>query len=52
MASHADNYGLPASFNTIAQFGVNGQIGDRILHALISSKRKSFRVIAFIPPGH
>lgn len=49
--SHADNYGLPAAFTTIALFGANGQIGERILHALLSSKRKEFKVIAFVPPG-
>ncbi|KAF3011150.1 hypothetical protein E8E13_011480 [Curvularia kusanoi] len=51
MTSHADNYGLPASFTTIALFGANGQIGEHILHALVTSKRKDFKVIAFIPPG-
>lgn len=51
MSSHADNYGLPSAFGTIALFGASGQIGDRILHALVSSKRKDFKVIAFVPPG-
>lgn len=51
MSSHADNYGLPAAFHTIALFGASGQIGDRILHALVSNKRKDFKVIAFVPPG-
>jgi uncharacterized protein YbjT (DUF2867 family) len=51
MSSHADNYGLPAAFTTIALFGASGQIGDRILNALVSNKRKDFKVVAFVPPG-
>ena len=42
---------MPAAFTTISLFGASGQIGDRILHALVSSKRKDFKVIAFVPPG-
>lgn len=53
MGSHADNYGLSAPFTSIALFGANGQIGERILQALISSRRPrhSFNVSAFIAPG-
>jgi uncharacterized protein YbjT (DUF2867 family) len=51
MSSHADNYGLPPAFSTIALFGASGQIGDRILNALVSNKRKNFEIIAFVPPG-
>jgi saccharopine dehydrogenase-like NADP-dependent oxidoreductase len=53
MSSHADNYGLSVPFKTIALVGADGQIGERILHALISSKRPghTFKVIAFVPPG-
>jgi putative NADH-flavin reductase len=51
MSSHANNHGLPTAFTTIALFGASGQIGERILHALISSKRKEFKIIAFVPPG-
>lgn len=51
MSSHAESYGLPAAFNTIALFGASGQIGGRILHALVSSKGKEFKIIAFVPPG-
>ena len=50
MSSTADNRGL-AAFNTIALFGASGQIGERVLHTLVSSKRKDFKVIAFVPPG-
>jgi len=49
--SHAQNYGLATPFKTIALFGANGQIGERIFNSLISSKRHTFKVIAFIPPG-
>jgi len=51
MSSHADNYGLPSAFGTIALFGASGQIGGRILNALVSSNRKDFEIIAFVPPG-
>ena len=51
MSGHVDNYGLPAAFTTIALFGASGQIGDRIFRALISNKRKHFKVVAFVPPG-
>lgn len=51
MSSHTDNYKLSAAFTTIALFGASGQIGERILHALLSSKQKEFKVIAFVPPG-
>lgn len=51
MPTHADNYGLPPPYTIIALFGANGQIGDRILHALRSNKRHTFKVLAFIPPG-
>jgi uncharacterized protein YbjT (DUF2867 family) len=53
MHSHAENYGLTAPFRKVALFGANGQIGDRILHALITCKRPghTFQVVAFIPPG-
>jgi uncharacterized protein YbjT (DUF2867 family) len=49
--SHKDSYGLTSPFTTIALFGANGQIGDRILNALLSNKRHEFKVVAFIPPG-
>lgn len=50
--SHADNYGLTQPYKTIALFGANGQIGDRILRALCNVDRPGheFKVIAFIPP--
>jgi hypothetical protein len=53
MHSHAENYGLIAPFRKVALFGANGQIGDRILHALVTCKRPghTFQVVAFIPPG-
>jgi uncharacterized protein YbjT (DUF2867 family) len=51
MSSHAQNYGVVAPFKTVALFGANGQIGERILNALLSCKRHTFNVIAFIPPG-
>jgi putative NADH-flavin reductase len=50
--SHADNYGLTEPYKTVALFGANGQIGDRILNALINVDRPNheFKIIAFIPP--
>lgn len=51
MSNHADNYGLPWAFGTIALFGASGQIGDRILNALVSSKHKDFNILAIVPPG-
>lgn len=50
--SHADNYGLTQPYKTVALFGANGQIGDRILNALINVDRPDheFNIIAFIPP--
>jgi uncharacterized protein YbjT (DUF2867 family) len=51
MSSHAQNYGIVAPFKTIALFGANGQIGERILNALLAIKRHTFNVIAFVPPG-
>ncbi|KAJ4399600.1 hypothetical protein N0V91_009344 [Didymella pomorum] len=51
MSSHADNYRLPSAFGTIALLGANGQIGDRIFNAQVSSKHKDFKIIAFAPPG-
>lgn len=50
MSSYADNYGLPASFTTIALFGANGQIGDRSLYGLISNKRKNLKIHAHVFP--
>ena len=31
MASHAENYGLAAPFNTIALFGANGQVAFHVI---------------------
>jgi hypothetical protein len=50
MSSHAPNYDLTAPYTNIALFGANGQIGERILQALLSCKRHVFKVTAFIPP--
>jgi hypothetical protein len=44
------NFTPTAPFPTIALFGANEQIGDRILHAFLSSKEHDFQIIAFIPP--
>jgi uncharacterized protein YbjT (DUF2867 family) len=53
MSTHADNYGLTPPFQSIALFGANGQIGERILQALLACKRPghTFKITAFIPPG-
>ena len=49
--NHADNYGITPPYKTIALFGANGQIGDRILNALLNTVRHEFEIIAFIPPN-
>ncbi|KAF2870755.1 NmrA-like family-domain-containing protein [Massariosphaeria phaeospora] len=49
--SHNYSYGIVPPFNTVALFGADGQIGERILSALLTSKRHTFKVIAFIPPS-
>jgi putative NADH-flavin reductase len=51
MSSHAQSYGLVAPYTNIALFGANGQLGERILLALLSNNRHTFKVTAFIPPG-
>ena len=48
--SHIDNYGITPPYKTIALFGANGQIGDRILNTLLNTDRHQFEIIAFIPP--
>lgn len=50
MASSANTRTSLHALVKIALFGANGQIGERILQALISSKRQTFEIIAFIPP--
>lgn len=50
MPSHADSYGLIPPFKIIALIGANGQIGSRILNALLSTKHHTFDIRAFIPP--
>jgi putative NADH-flavin reductase len=47
--SHADSYGLTPPLSTVALFGANGQIGDRILNALVTNSRHQFKILAFIP---
>jgi hypothetical protein len=44
------NLKFDMTFQTIALFGANGQIGECILRALLQSK-KLFSIIAVIPPG-
>lgn len=39
------------SFNTIALFGANGQIGSHILRALLKTQLQKFDILAFIQPG-
>jgi N-acetyl-gamma-glutamylphosphate reductase len=47
---HSENASPPGPFTTIALFGANGQIGERILNALLSNKQHKFKVLAFVPP--
>ncbi|KAH7366654.1 hypothetical protein BKA66DRAFT_561740 [Pyrenochaeta sp. MPI-SDFR-AT-0127] len=50
MTDSIDTSDKPQSLTTIALFGANGQIGERILQALNSSNQHSFKTVAFIPP--
>ncbi|KAK5120051.1 hypothetical protein LTR85_006532 [Meristemomyces frigidus] len=39
------------SLTSIAVFGANGQLGERIVNALLECKKQTFKVTAFIPPN-
>lgn len=46
-----DDSTAPVPSSKVALFGANGQIGERILEALLSNQSHKFQLIAFIPPG-